>query len=295
MIADRRRYADKVLPNGATARYILMFLRDFVEQQTIYAQSSQGHFCPMIKCSQPCNDPMSLIQHVLSCPELPGGEFQCWKCLSWHELPMSEKDWTEWAGWKPEMQPGAGFPQKRSLSTKMKETFLKRKPSVRKPSTSSSSIGSSIKQDMDAEFQLDTRLNPEISGMLNSLAYCRTVCQGSTVEQRDISAFQDVQKSMKHERTSSVDVDMLWSDIGPAEMCAIPSTASSSQYEQPPPPAAMGTSMAPPLAQQQCVPPLSDRTMIRSPDHLVSPQPTFNSWQQPAFDCYTHPSSPPYQ
>ena len=267
-----------------------MFLRDFVEQQTVYAHSSQGNYCPMIKCYQTFNDPMSLIQHVLSCPEVPGGEFECWKCLSWHELPTNEKDWSEWGGWKPDLQSGSGFAQKRSLSTKMKETFsLRRRSSARKPSSGSSSI----KQDMDTEFQLDARLNPEISGMLNNLAYCRSVCQGTEVEQRDMAGFQDIQKSMKHERNTSVDVDMLWSDISPAEMCALPSTASSTQFEQSPPQQTMSPPMAPNLAQQQLSPPLVDRSIIRSPGHLVSPQTTFNSWQQPGFDCFAHPSSPP--
>jgi len=93
-------YEAKVVLNGTTARMVLMFLRELVEQQPpVYSQfQQQTYACPMVKCQQKFAEPFPLVQHLLSCPELPNGEFVCDKCNNWHEFPTTEKDWSFWTG-----------------------------------------------------------------------------------------------------------------------------------------------------------------------------------------------------
>ncbi len=137
------RYEEKVITDPTTSRIVLAFLRDFVEQRTVYAQSPQGYFCPMIKCPASFSEPLFLIQHLLTCPEMGKGEFECWKCCSWHKFPTNEKEWADWSGWK---STPTGFQRKRSLGSKMKETIaetlaLRRRNSGRKNSIISSGGG----------------------------------------------------------------------------------------------------------------------------------------------------------
>ncbi|KAK0655610.1 hypothetical protein B0T16DRAFT_15025 [Cercophora newfieldiana] len=91
-------YEAKVVTNGTTARMVLMFLRELVEQP-VYPHFQQTYGCPMMKCYAKFTEPFPLVQHLLSCPELPNGEFDCDKCNNWHEFPTNEKDWSQWTGW----------------------------------------------------------------------------------------------------------------------------------------------------------------------------------------------------
>src|SRR3569833_1617667 len=124
------RYEDKIVANPTTARVLLLFLRDFVESRTVYTPWPQSCFCPMMKCYQAFSDPLALIEHLLNCPELHRGEFECWKCENWHGFPTNEKDWAEWLGWKS--QQANEFQRKRSFSFKIKEAMnpLRRRSSV---------------------------------------------------------------------------------------------------------------------------------------------------------------------
>jgi hypothetical protein len=119
-LTDHHRYQEKVVSNPTTARVLLMFLRDFVELRSLYTQWTQNCPCPMMRCGQNFNEPLQLIEHLLSCPELPKGEFKCWKCSSAHTFPTSE--WPVWKG-----HPGADVQQplqrKRSLSDKVSKVF----------------------------------------------------------------------------------------------------------------------------------------------------------------------------
>ncbi|TPX08818.1 uncharacterized protein E0L32_009758 [Thyridium curvatum] len=94
-------YERNIVQNPTTARMLLMFLRDFVDSQAIYSPWPQPCFCPMMKCREAFTEPLSLIQHLLFCPELSQGEFECWKCRRCHEFPTDEKGWAEWSGWTP--------------------------------------------------------------------------------------------------------------------------------------------------------------------------------------------------
>ncbi|KAH8879225.1 hypothetical protein GQ53DRAFT_775157 [Thozetella sp. PMI_491] len=281
-------YADKTATNANPARVMLMLVRDFVEQQQgVYA--SQAYFCPMVRCYQQFADPMSLIQHVLSCPELPGGMFQCWKCLNWHELPSDEKEWSDFGVWKPDAPQGPGFPPKRSLSQQIKDAVMRRRNSIRKVVP-----GSPTKQEMDVDFQIDTRLNPELTGVLNNLAFRSSVCQDIEVEQQHrggVPGFHDPQKEIK---PSQVDVDMIWQDLSTNGICGMPATTQTTGFDHVQSPTQPTPALVPGLSHSQCHSPLDDRTMMRSPVQLVSPPPAFNSWpqvQSAPFDCY--PASPP--
>jgi len=109
---------------------VFMFLRDMFEQSTINPQLQRTYVCPMIKCSTPFAGSLELIQHLLDCPEVPNGVFECDKCSHWHEFPTNEKDWATWTGWKPQHVP---VQRKRSLGSKIRDNFtLRRRESSRK-------------------------------------------------------------------------------------------------------------------------------------------------------------------
>ncbi|KAK1758177.1 zinc finger C2H2-like protein [Echria macrotheca] len=121
-------YEAKVVPNGTTARMVLMFLRDLVEGP---ASPQMTYNCPMMKCYAKFTEPFPLIQHLLSCPELPNGEFDCDKCSNWHEFPTNEEDWSRWRGWSGRLlhrqnshTHGSGdIQRKRSFSSKVRGAF----------------------------------------------------------------------------------------------------------------------------------------------------------------------------
>ncbi|KAM7193734.1 hypothetical protein V8F33_007668 [Rhypophila sp. PSN 637] len=126
-------YDDKVVTSGTTARMVLMFMRDLVEPPG--NQARQCYACPMRECRKAFNEPLPLIQHLLTCPDLlRGGIFDCDKCNAWHQVPTNEKDWEQWSGWRSHPAP---FQRKRSFSSKMRETFtIRRKDSSRKANAS---------------------------------------------------------------------------------------------------------------------------------------------------------------
>ncbi|KAM7190261.1 hypothetical protein V8F20_009768 [Naviculisporaceae sp. PSN 640] len=127
------RYDDKVVTSGTTARMVLMFMRDLIETQ----QPRHSFSCPMRECRKVFTEAFSLIQHLLTCPDLlRGGIFDCDKCNAWHQVPTNEKDWEQWTGWRSHPAP-APFQRKRSFSSKMRETFtIRRKDSSRKANAS---------------------------------------------------------------------------------------------------------------------------------------------------------------
>jgi len=154
-------YETKVVTNGTTARMVLMFLRELVEQQPVFTHYQQTYGCPMMKCYAKFTEPFMLVNHLLSCPELPNGEFDCDKCSNWHEFPTNEKDWSQWTGWSgkssqrhhPQANQAAQTAQttqavqapqvpaqhdlierKRSFSTKVRDHFTRKKTDPRKPS-----------------------------------------------------------------------------------------------------------------------------------------------------------------
>lgn len=109
-----------------------MFLRCLLERPNIQ-QFHSGYKCPMARCRKVFLGQLQLIQHLLSCPGLHNGVFQCDKCNMLHEFPTNEKDWANWSGWKHQE---VNVERKRSLGSKMRDTFtLRKRDSNRKPNT----------------------------------------------------------------------------------------------------------------------------------------------------------------
>ncbi|KAK4103149.1 hypothetical protein N658DRAFT_514670 [Parathielavia hyrcaniae] len=126
-------YEDKVTKDGTTARMVLLFLRELLEQLSAEEQVHQSYNCPMTRCQRTFAAPLHVIQHLLSCPEIPNGEFTCDKCSTSHGFPTNEKEWTHWTGWKPpNSSHGGSVQRKRSLGSKMRELALWKRDSFRK-------------------------------------------------------------------------------------------------------------------------------------------------------------------
>ncbi|KAK3372673.1 zinc finger C2H2-like protein [Podospora didyma] len=181
-------YEDKVVKNGTTARMVLMFLRDLVEQPpAVFPQYPQTYNCPMMKCYEKFTAQFQLIQHLLTCPELPTGEFDCDKCSNWHEFPTDEKDWAHWSGWKSQHPPqGPNIQRKTSLGSKMRNTFTLRKkdpsrkqnpsdaqrfPVDTRPGTAASETPSSI-SDRRAEHHMAFSGHPSFGDLQKSPLAC---------------------------------------------------------------------------------------------------------------------------
>jgi len=118
---------------------VLMFLREVVEQP-YHHQQFQPYSCPMRYCCAKFAEPLLLVQHVLTCPELPNGEFYCDKCSNWHEFPTNEDEWSRWRGWSgkllhrqdSQISASGDIQRKRSFSSKMREAFTLRGKGQRK-------------------------------------------------------------------------------------------------------------------------------------------------------------------
>lgn len=122
----------KVVTDGTVARVTLMFLRELLERPNLQ-HSHPGYRCPMARCRKVFLGHLPLVQHLLSCPELHNGVFQCDRCNMLHEFPTNEKDWAHWTGWKHQE---INVERKRSLGSKMRETFtLRKRDSNRKTNT----------------------------------------------------------------------------------------------------------------------------------------------------------------
>ncbi|KAK3354378.1 hypothetical protein B0H65DRAFT_562324 [Neurospora tetraspora] len=125
-------HEEKVVTDGTIARVVLMFLRDLLERPTLH-QSHPEYRCPMARCRKPFLGHLQLIQHLLSCHELHNGVFHCDKCNTLHEFPTNEKDWAHWTGWKHQE---VNVERKRSLGSKMRDTFtLRKRDNTRKTNT----------------------------------------------------------------------------------------------------------------------------------------------------------------
>ncbi|KAK4182612.1 hypothetical protein QBC35DRAFT_395622 [Podospora australis] len=124
-------YEEKIIQNGAVARMVLMFIRELVEQS--FGQPRQSYGCPMSRCHRLFTGPLQLIQHLLSCPEVPSGEFDCDRCNHWHTFPTNDKDWEQWQASKGQQTPQGHVRRKQSLGSKIKGFALSGKKDSRKP------------------------------------------------------------------------------------------------------------------------------------------------------------------
>ncbi|SPQ19351.1 120655ad-08f9-467f-b973-bdc50ab1d584 [Thermothielavioides terrestris] len=212
-------YEEKVITNGTTARMVLVFLRELLEQLPAGEQVQQSYGCPMTKCHRTFSAPLQVIQHLLSCPELLNGEFDCDKCNTWHSFPTNEKDWAQWTGWRSPTSPHP-IQRKRSLGSKMKETFaLRKKDASRKQN-------SVFDPHFKGTYPMDTRPSTAASET-PSMAFASRAFEQHGVfpaqpEQRlDFSALQ---KPMSPNGLLDVSDSMFWSGLNASDL---PSTVSS--------------------------------------------------------------------
>lgn len=203
---------------------VLMFLRELVEQLPLYPQFQQTYGCPMMKCYAKFNEPFPLIQHLLSCPELPNGEFDCDKCNNWHEFPTNEKDWSSWTGWSwksqrqnaPQAQ-GDNIQRKRSLGSKMRDTFLRKRDPSRKS--------------MDQPFAPDTRPGTATSGASSVITTLSRCAEHQHLpypgHANPAQTFADLQKSVVSTNAPQIDSRMFWPGMGNDPMTDLQSAVSS--------------------------------------------------------------------
>ncbi|KAK0628491.1 hypothetical protein B0T17DRAFT_614398 [Bombardia bombarda] len=266
-------YEDKVVPNGTTARMVLMFLRDIVEPQP-----RKTYACPMMHCHKAFAGPMPLIQHLLSCPELSNGVFGCDKCGNWHGFPTNEKEWAQWTGWKNQ-QP---VQRKRSLGSKMRDTFaLRRKDPARK-------ANQSPEPQFDHSFSNGARLGT--SGSENQRGLTAGCVEHHhhmpLTSHRHIPDFLNLEKTP----TVTVEVDrgMFWPGLSAEQMTelhsAVSSIAPSSTFEASPSQStSTNTSTTTLFAQrfgsyQSPTPSSQGGNSIMTPrQYMFSPQPTFGT------------------
>ncbi|KAK3330449.1 hypothetical protein B0H66DRAFT_572506 [Apodospora peruviana] len=263
-------YDDKVVPNGTTARMVLMFIRDLVEPPGCN-QVRQTYPCPMRDCRKTFMEPLPLVQHLLFCPELlRSGVFDCDKCSNWHQVPTCEKDWEQWSGWKPQPPP---FQRKRSFSSKMRDTFtLRRKDSSRK------SNASPEPPHIDYAHSLNIRMNQTALG---------AVCPEHHIAHsghRDVPDYLGLQKAVPLD----LDRGMFWQAGGVDEISelhsAVSSIAPSSTFDtRPSQPTTANTSrttlnFAQGFTTYQTPTPSSQRgdNVLNSQQFIFSPQPTFD-------------------
>ncbi|KAK3363006.1 zinc finger C2H2-like protein [Lasiosphaeria hispida] len=223
-------YESKVVTNGTTARMVLMFLRELVEQLPLYPQFQQTYVCPMMKCYDKFAEPFLLVQHLLSCPELPNGEFDCDKCNNWHEFPTEEKDWTQWAGWSWKSQrhhpPGDNIQRKRSFSSKMRETFTLRK---KDPSRKQNSFSSNTRP--------STATSDTSSIITNRCHHHEHVHLAFSSAQGNVQNLADLHKPVISVATGPPQIDskMFWSgldaDLMSGMHSAVSSTAPPSSFD----------------------------------------------------------------
>ncbi|KAK5655484.1 hypothetical protein OQA88_5755 [Cercophora sp. LCS_1] len=277
-------YEAKVIRDGTTARMVLMFLRELMEQPPSYNQFQQTHSCPMMKCYEKFPEPLLLVQHLLSCPELPNGEFDCDKCSNWHQFPTSEKDWSMWQGWSGKLQ---RHPQhmhvperKRSFSSKMRETFTIRKKDPRK-------------QSFDGmPFSPTSRPGTSASGASSIMTMSKCPEHEAMVFPAPVHAagqgFMPVQKPQISTTAPQIDTTMFWSvgDADPMEglrsavSSIAPSSIAPSTYDTDTTKGTSTTNTSQTTLFNPALGPYQSPDVM-TPPFIFPPQPTFDNGSTP--------------
>ncbi|KAL2169875.1 hypothetical protein VTG60DRAFT_5490 [Thermothelomyces hinnuleus] len=212
-------YEDKVIKDGTTARMVLLFLRELLEQLSLGEQAQQSYGCPMTRCHRSFAAPLQVVQHLLSCPELPNGEFDCDKCSTSHSFPTNEKDWAQWVGWRSPQS--MHIQRKRSLGSKMKDFALRKKDPSRKQTSA-----------FDLHFKnassMDTRPSTATSDAPSSIFTTKGFQQHAVFPGQNPPppSFSAVQKPVLPSGLPEVDPSMFWPGFNGAAS-DLPSTVSS--------------------------------------------------------------------
>ena len=200
-----------------------MFLREFLDQLSVGAQVQQNYACPMTKCHKTFMAPLQVVQHLLSCPELPNGEFDCDKCNHWHSFPTNEKDWTQWMGWRSQQSLHESHIQrKRSLGSKMREFALRKKDTSRKQNPA---LESQFKSNSMTGTRPSTAASEAPSTTFTSRGFQHVVFPGQP-GQAVAPGFSTFQKPMLLAGLPEVNGGMFWPGFN-ADVCDMPSTVPS--------------------------------------------------------------------
>ncbi|KAK4139227.1 zinc finger C2H2-like protein [Dichotomopilus funicola] len=275
-------YEDKVTKDGTTARMVLLFLRELLDQLSVAEQPQQSYGCPMTRCHRSFVAPLQVIQHLLSCPELANGEFDCDKCCTSHSFPTNEKDWSQWMGWRS--QQCLQIQRKRSLGSKMKDFALRKKDPSRKQNPA-----------FDSHFKnasaMDTRPSTATSDAPSTTFTNRGFQQhvgfpGQHGQGPHLPGFADLHKSGVPSDLPEVDSHMFWHGFNNSAS-GLPSTVSSialsSMDDNPSERLSQNTSQStlfnPPLGHYQ-----SPGSSSQAPDGISASQQPYMFPTQMSFD-----------
>ncbi|TLS31233.1 hypothetical protein PpBr36_02781 [Pyricularia pennisetigena] len=92
-------YEKCVITDPTASRFAVMMLQYFMNIANINTTLDQFD-CPVAKCMKQFTEPLEFIKHLMDCPELSKGEFECRKCETWHRFPTTESGWLEFSGWE---------------------------------------------------------------------------------------------------------------------------------------------------------------------------------------------------
>ncbi|KAK4230724.1 zinc finger C2H2-like protein [Podospora fimiseda] len=212
-------YDQKVVKDGTSARMALMFIRELIDQHQIPNQFRQNYGCPMTRCTKIFADPLQLIQHLLSCPELSNSPFfDCDKCSHCHAVPTNEKDWEQWAGWKTQQTPQESqIRRKQSLGSKIKGAWGKK---------------DSRKQNLVSEPHFkteysDTRPSTAASEASSIFAMSKTTAYQPGIQgQGNTAIFSAFQKPVLPSTVPAIDGGSFWPGFSD-QFSNVPSTVSS--------------------------------------------------------------------
>lgn len=214
-------YEDKVTKDGTTARMVLLFLRELLDQLSVGEQTQQSYGCPMTRCHKTFVAPLQVIQHLLSCPELPSGGFDCDKCSTSHSFPTNEKDWAQWMGWRPQ-QP-LPIQRKRSLGSKMRDFALRKKDPSRKQNAA---FDPHFKGGSAMDTRPSTATSDAPSSTYTTRAFHQHVVYPGQPAQGAASSFSTLEKPVLASNLPEVDGSMFWPGFN-AGASDLPSTVSS--------------------------------------------------------------------
>lgn len=204
---------------------VLLFLRELLDQLSMAEQVQQSYGCPMTRCQRAFAAPLQVVQHLLSCPELPSGEFDCDKCSTSHSFPTNEKDWAQWAGWRcpQSVQAAHNIQRKRSLGSKMKDFALWKKDPSRKHNTA---FDPHFKNLSTTDTRPGTATSNASSTLFAARAFQHPAVYPGQAEHGAGPGFVNFQKPALHPNLPEVDGSMFWPNFDAASS-DLPSTVSS--------------------------------------------------------------------
>ncbi|KAH8847239.1 hypothetical protein MCOR27_005164 [Pyricularia oryzae] len=94
-------YETCVITDPTASRFAVMMLQYFMNIANVNTTTTLDQFdCPVAKCMKQFTEPLEFVKHLINCPELSKGEFECRKCETWHRFPTTERGWLEFSGWE---------------------------------------------------------------------------------------------------------------------------------------------------------------------------------------------------